>query len=178
VEQKPLYTDSELTEIERFLRDSYLKTTAQISSARPGDADLAVRQEKTRLGEKFKSSRQEVTADDIKELEEAINGPYAPDLKNLRQRALEDFKKNIPEKSVKDSFPLLFLKHILRRLCEQQSPKPQSAKILISSGGLAWLMQQLQMPPIYAPVIVWLATKLRDLSVPAFCGALKEYLKH
>jgi len=173
----PLYSDSELTTIDEFLRDCVEQTTAGRSFARPVIAETQAKPEVERLRTKRKRASKMITPEDLQELEEAVKSPFAPTFHGEREEMLEKLRGQAGGKADHLSLGMLFLKHSAERLCAA-SPKPiKSTTLLISSSGLAWLLGLLHIPPICAPAVVWLATKLRDIGGPAFCDTLKDYLK-
>lgn len=172
-----LYSQSELDEIGRFLRQSVQKSVAEMNFARPVDAEKECREEVKRLRKKTRTERGKLDEKDIKELDAAVQGPFAPALRVERKRAIDEAlaaESNAPKKV---PFGILFLRYCAKRLCDPSTQKtPKSGSFVISSAGLTVLLGQLGIPAVFAPAVIWLATKLRDTGMPAFCDALRQYL--
>ena len=175
--EAPLYSETEISAINQFLQESIEKTAAERSFLRPINPEEQARPEVERLRKKRKADRKAITPEDLNELEEAAKSPFAPTFQSDREDGLEQLRKTAPAELKNKSMAVLLLKHFSNRLCAA-APKPtKSSTLLISSSGLAWLLNLVHLPMVCAPIVVWLATKMRDIGVPAFCDALKEYLK-
>jgi hypothetical protein len=173
----PLYSDTELANIDEFLRDCVEQAAAGRSFARPVIAETQAKPEVERLRAKRKRVDKTITPEDLQELDEAMKSPYAPTFHGERDEVLEKLRQEAGDKAGKFPGVTLFLRHSAERLCAAPRKPIKPATLLISSSGLAWLLGLLHIPPVCAPAVVWVATKMRDIGVPAFCDTLKDYLK-
>lgn len=172
----PLYTESEMAVIGEFLRDCVDRAAAETCLARPINLEEQIRPELERLKKKRKAGHKEIMPEDVCELEEAVKSPFAPIFHVDRDQVLLQHQYSAVEGNQNESIGILFLKNFAKRLCATALKPIKSKTILISSSGLVWLFNLLSIPPVCAPAVVWLATKLRDIGVPAFCDTLNAFL--
>ena len=180
----PRYNELELQEVARFLRGTYLSAASKIASARRRDPTRAVAPELERLRKLAFTAKEtpiQLSDLDVEELAQALESSYASDISNRKRPGLERLRSEagaLPrplEGSVRFSLALVLLKNVSRTLCKRRQPL-RIRSFTISATSLSLLLRHVGLDPIFAPVVVWLATLLRDVGVPAFCGTAKDYL--
>lgn len=177
------YTDMELGEVAEFLRANYVQAASRISSARARNPSTAVAPELERLrglGSAEKETAPRITDRHVEELAAALESPYASDLGSIKETQLKRLReeaKSLPAPLASDrhSLALLVLKNTSHVLCAKRPPVKIRA-FTISTASLSLLLRHLGIDPIFAPIVVWLATVLRDVGLPVFCGSVKDYL--
>lgn len=171
------YTEQELSEIEAFLRENYFKTAELFPAARPRDSERTIGPEIQRLRQTKRGKGKDVLSpDDLEQLETASASGYASEFSGHKADVVLELKRKLEvhPSAGKDSAGLIFLRNASRRLCARHKGAGITG-ISISTGGLTVLMHHLGLDPVYAPVVVWFATKIRDYGLPVLCDSLKEY---
>jgi|GEM_PF-7120633 hypothetical protein len=178
-----LYTEKELAEIDNFLQESYMEAAITLPSARKREPGEAAKKEVDRLRMKsVKEKSKKITDKDIDELTEAIHSPFASDFSSRKQAIIEKTEKEEADlikeehRGKKNSFSWMLLKHFSKRICGNVV-EPSLTKLTISTASLSGLMQFFNMDPLFAPVIIWVATKVRNESIMAFCESVQEYIE-
>jgi hypothetical protein len=177
------YNETELREVAEFLRANYVLTASRISSARPRNPGRAVAPELERLRSLSplkKETALQITDRNLEELEAALASPYPPDLANIKEAKLQDLRKDVESLppmvvSSRYSLALLVLKNTSHVICAKHSPV-KIKTFTISTASLSLLLRHLGIDPLFAPMVVWVATALRNFGIPVFCGSVKDYL--
>jgi hypothetical protein len=177
---KDVYNDEEMREIRQFLHNSYVRATEGFSFARSTNPQKAADPELKRLAKKRPRSKGQdvISEEDIKELADAIESPFAADLADKKKLTLDILKRQIPKGSSdkRESLARLILKNSVKNLCKDVN-ETRLKTFAITAAGLSLVLKILGIDPTYAPVAVWFATRLRDLGLPVLCSSVQTYLK-
>jgi hypothetical protein len=183
-EDAAAFTDEELIEIRKFLHSSYLTVAAERPSALSRNPKDQVDPEIERLRKKKTPRNRTPTLSDrdVSQIAEALDSPFAKDLGGLRGNlllqeidpTLHDFAASSPLPSLK--FGQILLRNSGKRLCSNLEQTKLST-ITISAAGLSAVLSSLGFSPLYAPVAIWFASRLRDFGLPVFCRSVDEYLR-
>jgi hypothetical protein len=176
---QPAFTDSELREIESFLRESYARLAESAAAARQRNPDRSASRELNRLRQaRLRASTKRLTQADLEELDLTAESDFASEFGAARERALKRLEREVGLTvglRPNPSFGVLLLKHAALRLCTQQKSLGPTSW-LISAGGLGWLMQHLGWDPVLAPAVVWFGAMARDQGLGSLCAAIDEYV--
>ncbi|SRR6266498_3356401 len=173
----PLYTPAEFKEIERFLQDSYIEVADQVASARARNPAEAVQPELERLKQQLPTKLgKKLTVEDLAELMNALQGPFAQDLQEAKEAKLRELEKSVQAKvsvlEERSTFAKRFAKSLITEFCRKKPVQTtKDGSVVITAATLITAAQALGVAAVFAPIVIWLLTKARDLTVPALCAA-------
>jgi len=182
MDKQQFYTEKDLKEIEKFLKDSYIEIINTCPGAKAKDSTTVAQPEIDRLRRKVKTPpKATITDEDIDDFVDAMKSPFANDFGNIKKDVLRNFESRHPCSTIIDAgnkdrgLGIIFLINLAKQLCKDAS-KTKPIKTAITSACLAGMMQTIGIPLVFAPLVIWLMTKARDIGLPALCKSLDEYI--
>ena len=176
---RALYSLKELRHIANFLYDSFIS----VLNGNPSLPLLAPRRpvlmEVARLQKKRKRSGSEprLGKADFAELISAIKSPFGYYFESVKKASLRRWKLATKRQATRDpvrrrSFAARLAKHLVEEFCRtHRDLDHRDKRIVISLSTLTNLAAKAKIPPVFAPVAVWLLTRARDIETTALCGA-------